>query len=219
VRKPLPIAPDGATCWSSIGVHGDRSCPELPAVVHCRSCPVLSDAALTLFERETSDARGEVDAELADRAAAEEPSLGSMLVFRLGDEWLGLRTSICAFVSDTIGIRRLAGRSGAVFLGLCVCRGEMTLAASLRGLLSISAPPEEKRSWIAVGEAGSRWVFDVDEIRGVRRWGRSQATRPPGEATPTARTYVSKVLRIDGMDVGLLDDELVDEALRRSLGA
>ena len=38
-------------CWNRIGVHGDASCGELAAQVHCRNCPVYSRGALALLDR------------------------------------------------------------------------------------------------------------------------------------------------------------------------
>ena len=45
VRQPMP------ECWRIVGVSGDRTCPELATVIHCRNCPVLTEAARTFFER------------------------------------------------------------------------------------------------------------------------------------------------------------------------
>ena len=40
-----------ATAGTSIGVSGDRSCPELKTFIHCRNCPVFAAAARTFFDR------------------------------------------------------------------------------------------------------------------------------------------------------------------------
>ena len=37
--------PGVGDCWNTIGVSGDRSCPELNTHIHCRSCPVFAAAA------------------------------------------------------------------------------------------------------------------------------------------------------------------------------
>jgi len=46
----LPLAPGSSpaivnACWTTIGVRGDASCPELKQHVHCRNCPVYSAGA------------------------------------------------------------------------------------------------------------------------------------------------------------------------------
>ena len=39
-------------CWTTIGVRGDGSCPELKQYVHCRNCPVYSAGAMQVLESE-----------------------------------------------------------------------------------------------------------------------------------------------------------------------
>src|ERR1700675_2707168 len=39
-------------CWNKIGVWGDRECPELKRVIHCRNCIVYSSAAAQLLGAE-----------------------------------------------------------------------------------------------------------------------------------------------------------------------
>ena len=45
VMQPQP------ECWRTIGIAGDKTCPELATFIHCRNCPVLAEAARTFFER------------------------------------------------------------------------------------------------------------------------------------------------------------------------
>ena len=68
-------------CWRKIGVYGgDQSCPMLVEALHCRNCPVFSDAARTLFDRES-----EVDpAEEWQRTDSGQDRPRPALVFRLG---------------------------------------------------------------------------------------------------------------------------------------
>src|SRR5262249_44285713 len=43
--------PGAGDCWTTIGVSGDRSCPELNTHIHCRNCPVFAEAARGFFDR------------------------------------------------------------------------------------------------------------------------------------------------------------------------
>ncbi|ERO62095.1 hypothetical protein P308_05745 [Pseudomonas piscis] len=80
-------------CWNRIGIHGDKSCPLLAEHIHCRNCSVYSAAATRLLDRyslrqqdrERSVAE-ETDSDVASR---------SLLMFRLGEEWLGLLPAVC----------------------------------------------------------------------------------------------------------------------------
>ena len=49
--RGLPLTPPQPECWRTIGITGDKSCPELATYIHCRNCPVLAEAARTFFAR------------------------------------------------------------------------------------------------------------------------------------------------------------------------
>src|SRR5262249_49367640 len=107
-------------CWNRIGVHGDGSCSELKQHVHCRNCPVdtaaateLLNAALpgTYLDEWTSHvARAKVDDVAVDTR--------SVVVFRIGDEWLALATPVVIEVAATRPIHSLPHRQNRVVLGL-----------------------------------------------------------------------------------------------------
>src|SRR5207237_10066262 len=100
----------GGGCWHRIGGTGDRSCPELVAFIHCRNCPVFAAAARTFFDRPAPEGylaewtrwladsdglgpRGETRAngDDEDDPLAQREGV-SVLIFRLGGEWLAFRT-------------------------------------------------------------------------------------------------------------------------------
>jgi chemotaxis-related protein WspD len=85
----LPSSSD--RCWNAIGVSGDRSCAELLEMIHCRNCPVYAQAGRSLLEREIP---ANYQLEWATSVAEEktEPAAGtlSVVIFRLGQEWLAL---------------------------------------------------------------------------------------------------------------------------------
>lgn len=151
-------------CWNRIGVSGDRSCPELRAVVHCRNCAVYSKAGRSLLERQPpADYLSSWTAVLADASgshrdrAASTATLGgedatggdervvageqalALMVFRVGDERLALPLRLLQEVTPPYGIHSVPERSNGCFLGLVNIRGEILLAASLRPLLDLPA--------------------------------------------------------------------------------
>lgn len=82
-------------CWNRIGVRGDKQCPLLERHVHCRNCEVYAAAATRLLDRyalvqEHQAAAVQPDAENTGR---------SMLLFRLGEEWLALATACLAEIA------------------------------------------------------------------------------------------------------------------------
>ncbi|MEW2099603.1 hypothetical protein AB0882_25480, partial [Streptomyces sp. NPDC012485] len=75
-------------CWNRIGVHGDKSCPLLAEHIHCRNCQVYAAAATRLLDRYAlaQDAHAQMHVQAP-------VSVGrSLLLFRLGEEWLALAT-------------------------------------------------------------------------------------------------------------------------------
>src|SRR5262245_55890673 len=82
----LPAVDD---CRNRIGVHGDKSCERLAEHVHCRNCTVHAAAATLLLDRY---ALAREDAAHVESPADDGRERRSTLVFRLGEEWLGLAT-------------------------------------------------------------------------------------------------------------------------------
>lgn len=49
----MPKSPSNSQdCWNTIGVKGDRTCPELTAAIHCRNCAIYSQGGRQLLDRE-----------------------------------------------------------------------------------------------------------------------------------------------------------------------
>lgn len=155
------------SCWNMIGVKGDRSCPELTAVIHCRNCTVYSQGGRQLLDRqpptdyqqewtrllaettettETTEIRATNKGAIASPAtiknqgtkkAFQEQKVLSVVIFRLQKEWLALKASIFKEVTEPSVVRTLPHRSSEVFLGLVSIRGELQLCISLHHLLGL----------------------------------------------------------------------------------
>jgi chemotaxis-related protein WspD len=168
-------------CWRHIGVAGDRSCPRLAQAVHCRNCEVFAAAGSQLFQREAPP--GYLDSHTSELAKVEEATAAeslSLLLFRIGPEWLALDARTVVEVVEPRTIHRVPHRTDRLLLGLANIRGELHLCISLRGLLGIDstapdATPEfassaTPRQRLLVAEHGQdRWVFPLDEVEGVHR--------------------------------------------------
>ena len=205
----------GDGCWHRIGVSGDRSCPELSTFVHCRNCPAFAAAARSFFDRPApegylaewsswlagsgSDGRGprgqggEDDDE--DDALAQREGV-SILIFRLGAEWLAFRTRAVAEVTTPRPVHRVPHRSNPIFAGLVNLQGQAQLCVSLHGLLGIDAPGSPPRLVVLRDRGRSEtWAFEADEVAGVQRiprshWGPSRRPwpiRPSGSARRSSR--------------------------------
>ena len=141
-------------CWNRIGVRGDGSCPRLAGYIHCRNCPVHDAAAARVLDREPS-ADAVIGQEILHRQtaqslseyAAREADATSWLVFRIGDEWLGLPTTIFQQVAQLRPIHSLPHRRHRAVLGVVNVRGRLLVCASLARLFGIAS---------AVGQDGRR---------------------------------------------------------------
>src|SRR5262249_47250193 len=120
----LPITDAARDCWNSIGVRGDRSCPELMEFVHCQNCPVFAAAGRRFLDAPSPD--GYLD-EWTDRLAEHADELScdllSVLVFRLADEWLALPIQTLVEVTPPRPVHRVPYRTG-LLAGLVNIRGE-----------------------------------------------------------------------------------------------
>lgn len=219
-------------CWNRIGVHGDGSCERLAAYVHCRNCPVYAAAAVRILDRERPQA-SEADAlALATRMASakslREQDMGrSAFLFRVGAEWLALATTALDEVADLRQIHSLPHRRNGVVLGLANVRGELLVCVSLAEQLGIDAAAQMhalNRQWLAHGRllvlrlGGQRVACPVDEVHGHERFPDAAHRPVPSTVARSSASYSRAMLQFGGQPVGLLDEELLFNALNRSLG-
>jgi chemotaxis-related protein WspD len=216
----------GIRCWNAIGVWGNHSCSELKEWVHCQNCPVLSSAGRSLFEQAPPSGYIEEWGELLAEEENERTLLkNSILVFRLGDEWLGLPAAVFQSMEDPRVIHKVPHRSNKVLLGVVNIRGALQLCISLRDLLDVPASVAVlaerdsvlSRSRLALVErAGERWAFPVDEALGIHRFHPSEVQNAPVTVTKQAAPFTTGLLSVQDRTVGLLDEELMFYHLKRN---
>jgi chemotaxis-related protein WspD len=201
-------------CWKVIGVYGDASCPELVPHTHCRNCPVYADAGRALFERPHPEGYlAEWTARLAPEKRATAAST-SMLVFRVGTEWLGIATSSVVEVCEPRPIVRVPHRSPRRLAGLVSIRGEVQLCVSLHGLLEVEASgPQQKRRIVLLSEgrgaaahgADGLWATPVDEVSGIADLAPADLSAAPKTITTALEGIVRGFFSVGGHTVGALD--------------
>jgi chemotaxis-related protein WspD len=234
LREPgLPKQPPMPECWRVIGVSGDRSCPELQSYVHCRNCPVLAEAARGFFERGAPP--GYLDswrAILEEPAQAAHTADSSVLVFRVGHEWLALPTAALVEVTPARTIHTVPHRHGSPLAGLVNIRGQLQLCVSLHAVLGLTGGPTTKadddatdgtpRLIVAEREAtgtAERWVFGVDEVAGVHRVGRADLRPVPSTVGQAAARCSSALFEWQDRTVALLDDVRLFEAFHATVSS
>jgi chemotaxis-related protein WspD len=212
-------------CWNRIGVRGDHSCPELPKHVHCRNCPVYSDAAISLLDGElTADYRRQWAIDFAKSKGLKQKQTEAMVVFRVGGEWLGLDASVCSEFAEISAIHSLPHRHDASILGLVNVRGELLVCASLATMLGIDSVFKDRigmrricARFIVLRAEENVFVLPVDEVYGVIRYHSADLRDTPSTVALAAATYTRAVLLWQNSLVGYIDHELLIFTLNRSL--
>jgi chemotaxis-related protein WspD len=231
---PAGRKPGEADCWNVIGVSGDQTCPELKTFVHCRNCPVFAAAARTFFDRPAPDgyleawsrwltASSEKDADESDRAdgghTRAQGETVSVLIFRLGSEWLAFRSQTVAEVTNPLPVHRVPHRTNEIFVGLVNLQGQVQLCVSLHGLLGVTdAAPPTRLVVLRDRDRAEAWAFAADFVLGVQSIPRDRLRSVPSTLVNPAVGFSQAVLSWNGESIGLLDEHRVFNSLR-SLGA
>jgi chemotaxis-related protein WspD len=213
-------------CWNKIGVSGDASCPELKKYIHCRNCPVYSAAAAELLD---SDLPANYLDEWTRHVAQEKPAAAgdtqSVVVFRIGSEWLALPTTVFKEIVSIRPVHSLPHRRNGVVLGLANIRGELLVCISLRQILRLDETAESKKEKFRTANArmlfiqheGLRAVCPVDEVFGVHRFRPQELMPVPATLAKATTTYTKGVVSWRQGAIGLLDEVLLFYALNRGL--
>jgi chemotaxis-related protein WspD len=212
--------PTGGDCWNQIGVWaiGGGTCPRLEETGHCRNCEVFTHAGRGLLDRPIPP--GLVDertSQYAQEGKAGEAERFSITVFRIGSEWLALRTNSVQEVTEHRPVHRLPHRSNRKLLGVTTIRGELYLTLSLAELLGIG-PGDGTESTggrlvvprhIVMRRGEHSYAFGVDEALGVYDVRVDQLQPVPGTLEKASVRFVESLAEVAGHSVGLLDEELL----------
>lgn len=211
------------SCWRIIGVAGDRSCGELPKVVHCRSCPVLSRAADHFLERAAPRGYAEGFTGLVAQAQAPRAVTESALLFRLGKECLAIETRAVVEIAPFGAMHRIAHRTDTLVAGMVNIRGQLHLAFSLQRLLqlpplALPATAQARRRLVVVADGAYTWVFGVDEVLGVEAVDPTQLAAAPSTLPAPLADVTRGVFPCADQRAVFLNAARLFSALRRVAG-
>jgi chemotaxis-related protein WspD len=214
-------------CWNRIGVRGDRSCPELKQHVHCRNCPVYSAGAAALLDGDPpAGYLAEWTSHFSQPKPAADVETRSIVIFRIGAEWLALPASVVVEVANRLPVHSLPHRQGGAVLGLANVRGELLICVSLGRVVGVdpsAASGRERRSRVyprllVIRRDAVRVVCPVDEVHGVHHVHTRELKTAPTTVANATGTYSTALLSWGDRSVGILDGELVFHSIKRSLG-
>lgn len=218
MSESTALLSDVDDCWNRIGIRGDKSCGQLPGHVHCRNCPVYATAAKRILDRLPP----QTDVQDHESETVESTRLSPLLVFRLGREWLGLPTRVLDEVAGTRPVLTLPHRRDPAVLGVTNMRGTLTVCVSLARMLNLEAATTDARERAAArmlifGGAGRAVVLPVDEVEGIHAVDLEALEPLPATVEGASLKYSRGVARCGGRSVGVLDENLLMQALERSL--
>lgn len=223
-RRPAD-APDD--CWNHIGVWAvDRpSCPLLSELHHCVNCPFYLESGRSLLDAPAPpEYLAEWSASLIREKEIESADTLAVAVFRLGEEWLALPAGALAEVAEFGSVRTLPHVSSQLLLGVVTIRGELHLCISLSNLLNVSGSgtktePERRATpgMVVMSMNGDRWVFPADEVAATVRVRPESLRDLPVTLVKDKSAYTVGLFQWEDQSVGLLDETLLFQALRRGV--
>lgn len=204
-------------CRSTIGIWGDRSCPELHTLDHCHNCPVYTQLGRQVLDQAPLDIDipvGSVSANGTTYAAHSRQH--SLFVFRLGGDWLALPTAKIREVVAPLSPHPIPHRRHKAFEGLVNIRGEVHPCVSLTTLLNCESGNDASsitRLVLLEDDAGC-FAFLADEVHNVVLVLQHAIAPPPVSILNSQPCYITGIAKIDGHDVGLIDDTLLNHSLK-----
>jgi len=208
-----------------MGVFGDKSCPELAVLGHCRHCRDYTAAGRRLLDREAPlDYPAEWTGLLAAPKEEGRTDTLSVIVFRLGPELLALKTLFFQEASEAARPHGIPLRTSEVFRGIVNVNGELICCMSLAALLEIpsggdAAGRKVYPRLVVITRQGQRFAFAADEVLGVYRFPPEALQEPPATVAKSVRAMTAGIFRQEERTVGLIDEERLFAALVRSLAA
>ena len=215
-------------CWNRIGVwaKGNRDCPKLKEVGHCINCDVFSLAGRQLLQNEAPLGYLEEWTKFCSAEQQEKnKQAGSIILFRLGDEWLGMETKLLDEVMSMRPIHSIPHRKSTILKGLANVRGELQLCVSIGRLMNITRGEISGTNvvkgvyerMVVISLQGLRFVFPVSEVRGVHRFDVKELKNAPATAMNCSVHYLKGMLTWENRHVGVIDQELLFPALERGI--
>ncbi|MEB0047417.1 MULTISPECIES: chemotaxis protein CheW [unclassified Pseudomonas] len=207
-------------CWNRIGIHGDKSCPLLIDHIHCRNCAVYSAAATRLLDRYALQQEDRLQVSAVVEA---EVKTRSLLIFRLGEEWLGLATRTLVEVAPLHAIHSLPHQRSRALLGVANVRGALVACLSLVELLgldvtlNVSSGARVMPRMLIIAAQGGPVVVPVDEVDAIHAIDERILEAASQSGTQASAKYTRGVLQFKGRSLRWLDEEQLLSAVTRSL--
>lgn len=214
-------------CWNSIGVWGKESprCHVLRDVTHCRNCSKYIEAGQRALERPLSEQYIAAWTEqLAVVKKERTEKQRSILVFRLGKEWLGIPCAYLSEICESKSIRSLPNVNTPMVKGLVNISGKVQLCFSLGQLIGFNKYKVGKlkknrlyETMLVFSWEERVYVFPVSEIEGIVAYRAEKILKVPDTFVEKQKRFISGIMPYGKKDIGCLNAEAIFSALDGSL--
>ncbi len=216
---------DMDNCWNKIGVWGqtDSRCRRLEEFIHCHNCPVYSRAARRLLDRMVPETYVQENTDLlAEFKKIDISGAKSAFVFRIGKEWLAFPSSIIREITAMSRIHKVPHRNASLLKGLVNIRGKLEICVSVGMIIGIQPSCTTEASsnherLVTIQKDDYCVAFPASEIRGVVHYSPDDISPPPASITGSENAYSKGILRINDIEIGMLDEELFFDTVRKGL--
>jgi chemotaxis-related protein WspD len=185
-----------------------------------------TEAALRLLERTPDPDYLDSWTELLGRPKKTPDKSGvSVIVFRLGNDWLAIETHVFSEVLSYKNIHRIPHRTNATLMGLVNYQGTLKLCLNMHHFLSIVEEDDENikklqgkfQRMVSIEHNHEQWIFPVDEVHGIFRVDHDQIKKPPVNLSKSKVNYLRGMIEWHGKHVAYIDYELLFYGLRRNV--
>lgn len=221
----MPDSVLSKSCWNSIGVWGDSSCPEIRKFNHCRNCPLFINAGKELFEKEPPEGYLQEWTEILSKEKTDdEKADNSYLIFRLGGEWFAIDSSVIVEVTDNSVIHSLPHQRSRILKGIVNVRGEIKLAVELHNLFGVenleSSDAKKIKVFtrqIVIQKGKDSWVIPVDEIKGVLKFNEKKVTSLPATAKTSKENFLRGFIKSEKIEAGIIISDVLFESINKQV--
>ena len=202
-------------CRNVIGIWGDRSCSELRALDHCHNCPVYTSLGRRVLDQVLELDYHNRDDDKDTEAVAPDQRL-SLLVLRIGSDWLGFDTARIREIVVPTEPHPVPHRLKPGFRGLVTVRGHIHPCVDMGVLLgcdsaqTISASPR----MVLIADDNGCFAFVADEVDNLYVIAKSHITAPPISIRDATPSYITGMVRLAERDTAILDEEFLLHALK-----
>jgi chemotaxis-related protein WspD len=187
--------------------------------------PETRASAARLLDREVpEESLLHSTADVAAKRHVNELGTKSVVIFRIGTEWLALPTDVLQEIGTRCTVRRLPDHRGGILSGLVNVRGELLICVALGVILGLDNAPEGQdvgkltERLMICKRSDARLAFQVSEVHGLHRYHPKDLRSPPATLAKAASgIYTLGVVPWKDRIVGCLDDELLFYTLNKGL--